>query len=54
MQDQSASITPQFTYTPLTNFTIDLKTGVLLGGSKTEYGEKINTAKAVLSLKYYF
>ena len=54
MDDKSASITPQLTYTPVTNFTIDLKTGFLLGESKTEYGEKINTAKVVLSIRYYF
>ena len=54
MDDQSASITPQITYSPLTNFTIDLKTGFLLGENKTEYGEKMNKAKLVLSFRYYF
>jgi len=54
MGDKSASITPQLTYMPVTNFTIDLKTGFLIGESKTEYGEKINTAKVVLSIRYYF
>ncbi len=54
MTDQSASITPQITYSPLTNLTLDLKTGFLLGDGKTEYGEKINKAKMVLSIKYFF
>ncbi len=54
MGDKSASITPQITYSPLTNFTIDLKTGFLSGKSKTEYGEKISKAKIVLSIQYYF
>ncbi|WP_299981248.1 hypothetical protein [Desulfobacula sp.] len=54
MTDQSASITPQITYSPLTNLTLDLKTGLLLGESRTEYGEKINKAKIVLSIQYYF
>jgi len=54
MEDQSASITPQLTYSPLTNLTVDLKTGFLIGKNKTEYGEKINNAKVVLSIKYYF
>ena len=54
LNDQSASITPQITYSPLTNLTLDLKTRLLFGAGKTEYGEKINMAKIVLSLKYYF
>jgi hypothetical protein len=54
IDDQSASITPQFTYSPLTNLTFELKTGFLIGGSKTEYGEKINNSKIVVSIKYYF
>ena len=54
MTDQSASITPQINYSPLTNLTLDVKTGLLLGEGKTEYGEKINSAKIVLSIKYFF
>ncbi len=54
MDDHSAFITPQITYSPLTNLIFDLKTGFLIGKSKTEYGEKINNAKIVLSVRYYF
>ncbi|MBU8912292.1 MAG: hypothetical protein KOO65_13565 [Desulfobacterales bacterium] len=54
LDDKSVSITPQVTYSPLTNLTLDLKTGFLLRKSKTEYGEKINNAKILLSIKYYF
>ncbi|MCD4742669.1 MAG: hypothetical protein K8R67_09380 [Desulfobacteraceae bacterium] len=54
IDDQSASITPQLTYSPITNLTLDLKAGFLLGNSKTEYAEKINNAKIVFSMKYYF
>ncbi|MCD4719258.1 MAG: hypothetical protein K8S13_05270 [Desulfobacula sp.] len=54
MDDQSASITPQITYSPLTNLTLEIKTSFLIGGSKTEYGEKINKAKIVLAIQYYF
>ncbi len=54
MDDHSGSITPQITYTPLTNLRVDLKTGFLLGDSKTEYGERINNARIVLSINYYF
>lgn len=54
MEDQSASITPQVTYSPLTNLTLDLKAGFLIGDNTSEYGEKINNAKLILSIKYYF
>ncbi|MCP3922310.1 MAG: hypothetical protein GY714_06970 [Desulfobacterales bacterium] len=54
INDYSASITPQITYTPITNLTLDMKAGLLFGESKTEYGEKINNARVLLSIKYYF
>ncbi len=54
LNDQSASITPYLTYSPLTNLTMEIKTGFLFGGDKTEYGEKINKAKIELSMQYYF
>jgi hypothetical protein len=54
MNDQSASITPQITYSPLTNLTLDLKMSFLLGDDKTEYGEKINASKILISIKYFF
>jgi hypothetical protein len=54
LNDQSASITPYMTYSPLTNLTLEIKTGFLFGGDKTEYGEKINKAKIELSMQYYF
>ena len=54
INDQSTTITPDFTYSPLTNLTLQLKAGFLLGKDKTEYGEKINDAKVELSLQYYF
>lgn len=54
INDQSSSITPGITYSPITNLTLDLKAGLLFGKSKTEYNEKINKAKIVFSIKYYF
>ena len=54
LNDQSTSITPYITYSSLTNLTLELKTGFLFGGAKTEYGEKINKARIVLSMQYYF
>ncbi|MCP4669753.1 MAG: hypothetical protein GY857_00480 [Desulfobacula sp.] len=54
INDQSTSITPYLTYSPLTNLTLEIKTGFLFGGSKSEYGEKINRARLELSIQYYF
>jgi preprotein translocase subunit SecB len=54
VDDQSASITPQIIYSPVTNLTLDLKAAFLTGKSKTEYAEKINRAKVVFSIRYYF
>lgn len=54
LNDQSTTITPYFTYSPLTNLTLEVKIGFLVGGYKTEYGEKINKAKFELSIQYYF
>jgi len=54
INDQSASITPGITYSPVTNLTLDLKAGFLFGKSNTEYNEKINKAKVVVSIRYYF
>jgi len=52
--DNSTSITPQVTYTPITNLEFDLKATVLLGEDFTEYGEKLNAYKIIGSVKYYF
>ncbi|MCK5311463.1 MAG: hypothetical protein KAJ62_05110, partial [Desulfobacteraceae bacterium] len=54
INDQSTSVTPGITYSPITNLTLDLKAGFLFGKNKTEYNEKINKAKVVFSVKYYF
>jgi len=54
MNDQSWVTTPQISYSPVTNFTIGLKTGFLIGDHKTEYGEKISKAKIILSIQYFF
>ena len=54
INDQSSSITPGITYSPITNLILDLKAGFLFGKNKTEYNEKINKGKIVFSIKYYF
>ena len=54
INDKSASITPQITYSPITNLELDLKATFLLGKDYTEYGEKLNDYKVFASVKYYF
>ena len=54
INDKSASITPQITYTPITNLELDLKATFLLGKDYTEYGQKLNDYKIYASVKYYF
>lgn len=54
LNDKSSSITPQITYTPITNLELDLKATFLLGKDYTEYGDKINDYKIIASVKYYF
>jgi len=54
INDKSASIAPQMTYTPITNLELDFKATFLFGKDYTEYGEKINDYKILASVKYYF
>ena len=54
INDKSASIMPQITYTPITNLELDLKAMLLLGGGRTEYGEKTNGHKIMTAVRYYF
>ncbi|MBT4365383.1 MAG: hypothetical protein HOD17_12960 [Desulfobacteraceae bacterium] len=54
INDKSGSITPQMTYTSITNFEFELKTTFLFGKDYTEYGEKLNDYKIYASMKYYF
>ena len=54
MNDHSLSITPQMTYTPVTNIELDIKATFFSGCGHTEYGEKINSSKIVASATCYF
>jgi len=54
IDDKSASIMPQITYTSITNLEFELKTTFLLGKDYTEYGEKLSDYKIFASVKYYF
>ncbi len=54
INDKSGSITPQITYTPITNLEFELKATFLLGKDYTEFGEKLNDYKVYAAVKYYF
>jgi len=54
INDKSGSITPQITYTPITNLELELKATFLLGKDYTEFGEKLNDYKVYAAVKYYF
>ena len=54
LNDQSASLTPEFLWSPKTNLEFRLRTAFLTGGRHTEYGEKQNDYKIELRARYYF
>ena len=45
---------PELAYSPMTNLDLRLRAAFLLGGNKTEYGEKQNDYRLELRLRYYF
>ena len=54
INDGSFSISPEITYTRITNLELRLRTGFLSGQRDSEYGEKQNDYRAELRVKYYF
>jgi hypothetical protein len=54
INDGSFSISPEITYTRITNLELRLKTSFLSGQKNSEYGEKQNDYRAELRVKYYF
>jgi hypothetical protein len=54
LNDQSFSISPEVSYTGITNLELRLKAMFLVGGSKTEFGEKPNDYRLELRARYYF
>jgi hypothetical protein len=53
INDGSFSISPEITYTRITNLELRLKTSFLSGQRNSEYGEKQNDYRAELRVKYY-
>ena len=54
LSDKSFSLTPELNYTGITNLELKLRFTYLSGSRFTEYGEKQNSAKAELQLRYFF
>jgi hypothetical protein len=54
LNDSSFSITPEVAYTGITNLDLRLKAMFLVGGKKTEFGEKPNDYRIEFRARYYF
>jgi len=54
LNDQSASLTPEFLWSPKTNMEFRLRAAFLMGERHSEYGEKQNDFKIELRARYYF
>ena len=52
--DQSFSLTPELLYTGFTNWEIRFRTGIIVGASNSEFGEKQNDYRIELRVGYYF
>jgi len=54
INDKSFSIGPELLYTGVKNLELRLRTNFLIGGSRTEYGEKRNDSLIELRVRRYF
>ncbi len=54
LDDQSYSVTPEITYTGFTNWELLLRFALLQGDASSEYGEKQNSNKVELRVRYFF
>lgn len=54
LDDKSYSINPEIVYTGFTNWELRLRFSYLNGGTSTEYGEKMNSNKLELRVRYFF
>jgi len=54
LNDRSLSLSPELLYTGIKNLEIRLKGIGLLGGRRTEFGEKQNDYRVELRVRYYF
>ncbi len=54
LDDQSCSISPEVVYTGFTNWELRLRMTLLEGNGFTEFGEKLNSNKVELRVRYFF
>jgi hypothetical protein len=54
LDDRSFQVTPELLYTGLKNLELRLRYFALVGGSGTEFGEKPNSRRLELRVRYYF
>ena len=54
LQDFSFNLQPGMTWTPVTNLEFNLRVGILMGASKTEFGEKPDALRPEVWVRYYF
>lgn len=54
LADNSFTLTPELIYTGFTNWEMRLRLSGLYGSSYTEYGEKQNSSKLEIRLRYFF
>ena len=54
LDDDSFTLTPEFIYTGYTNWKIRLRCAVLEGDSGSDFGEKQNSSRIELRLRYFF
>lgn len=54
LDDESFSLTPELLYTGFTNWELRLRYSHLAGGTFSEFGEKLNSNKVELRLRYFF
>lgn len=54
LEDKSYSIAPEALYTGLTNWEFRLQFSLIEGSTHTEYGEKVNSNKIELRMRYFF
>jgi hypothetical protein len=54
LDDGSYSLTPELTYTGITNWELQMRFSLLNGGDMSEYGEKQNSNKLEVRIRYFF
>ncbi len=54
LRDESISLSPEVAYTGVTNWEFRLRYTYLEGNSLTEFGEKLNSSKLELRIRYFF